>query len=390
MTAMRWPALVLGVLVVLVVLGGLGIAGPVAASPADPPASIIGGTSTTVADFPSVVALTIGNNLCTGTLITPLWVLTAGHCVDPDVVGFDSQDQLTASVQVHFHTVSVLQSAGTVVGAAATFKDPLFNKARLGSNDIGLIKLAKAVTDVVPAAINLDPAMAPVGTVVTLIGYGSTQQSGQGTVGVQFALKNRTSVSCSSLSIGTDTNLLCFSQADNKGTCSGDSGGPSFAVIGGKSLVVGVTSFGDQDCAEFGADTRVDVEQSFLVTHIPELVGCSTDADCSGDRSCFAHSCIAQPFSPSGLGTVCSTAADCESALCAASSQDGKRCSFTCSVSNTASCPDGFDCLQSSGDVGACWPAEGGGCCDVSGGGGPTAMLLGLGVAVMALRRKRG
>jgi len=381
MTAMRQLPIVLGV------LGAL--AGPAAAAPAGPPVSIIGGAETTAADFPAVVALTIGNNLCTGTLITPLWVLTAAHCVDPDVIGLASQDQVTSSAQVHFHTLSVLEDPGTVVRAAATFKDPLFNKAHLGNNDIGLIKLAKAVTDVVPAGINLDAAMAPVGTVVTIVGYGSTQQSGQGSVGVQFALSNRTSVSCPSLSIGADTNLLCFSQADNKGTCSGDSGGPSFAVIGGKALVVGVTSFGDQDCAQFGAETRVDVEQAFLVAHIPELIGCVSDSDCSGQRLCFAHSCIADPFSPTGVGTLCNTAADCESAQCTETSQDGKRCSFTCSVSNAASCPNGFDCLQSSGDVGACWPAEGGGCCDTSGAGGPTAMLLGLGVAVMARRRKR-
>ena len=366
----------------------------VAAAPDGPPVSIIGGSATTQGEYPAVVAITINSNLCTGTLITRSWVLTAGHCVDPATLELSSQDQVTAAVRVHFGTLAVLEDPGTVATASATFKDPLFNKARLGSNDIGLIQLAQPV-DIAPVTINLDAAMAPVGTVVTVVGYGSTEAAGAGNVGVQFELANRTSVSCPSLSIGADTNLLCFSQTDAKGTCSGDSGGPALARIAGKQTIVGVTSFGDQNCAEFGAETRTDVEQAFLLQHVPELVGCLADADCGGTQLCFAHSCIAQPFSPTGLGSLCTTSADCESAQCAESSQDGKRCSFACSVGDSASCPSGFECLQSSGNVGACWPEEGGGCCDAGGGAGTAgggAMVLALGVVVglRARRRARG
>lgn len=361
-------------------------AAPAAAGPA---AGIIGGTETAEGQYPSVAALVVGSSLCTGTLIAPAWVLTAAHCVDPAVLGFASQDQVTASVRVHFNTLDVVSDAGTVVGASATFKDPLFNQARLGSNDIGLIKLERAMTEIAPSPINLEAAMAPVGTVVTQVGYGSTETSGKGSLGIQFELRDRTSVSCPTLRIGADTNLLCFSQADNKGTCQGDSGGPAFAMVGGISTVVGVTSFGDQNCAEFGADTRSDIEQPFLVMHVPELIGCVSDGDCASRQTCFAHRCIAQPFSPTGIGTICTSASDCESSECAESSQDGKRCSFTCSVRDTSSCPDGFECLRSSGDVGACWPAEGGGCCDAGGAGGPGAIALGLGVVAVALRRRR-
>jgi hypothetical protein len=313
--------------------------------------------------------------------------MTAAHCVDPAVLGLGSQDEVTRSVKVHFHTVDVVHDAGTVVDASATFKDPLFDKAHLGTHDLGLIQLATPVTDILPSPINLAPSMAPVGTRVTMVGYGSTAQGAQGSIGIEFELKNRTSVSCPSLSIGMDANLLCFSQADSKGTCQGDSGGPSFAMIDGKPVIVAVTSFGDQQCAMFGANTRVDIEQVFLAAHVPDVVGCLTDADCPAHRACFTHRCIAEPFGPNGIGTTCTTAADCDSSECAESSRDGKRCSLTCSVSDTSTCPDGFECLRATGDIGACWPASGG-CCDAGGGGGPSTALVAISLVAFGLRRR--
>jgi uncharacterized protein (TIGR03382 family) len=152
--------------------------------------------------------------------------------------------------------------------------------------------------------------------------------------------------------------------------------------------VVGVTSFGDKQCASFGADTRIDIEEPFLVQHVPELVGCLADKDCPAHRVCFAHSCIAQPFGPNGIGSVCNTGADCDSAICAVSSQDGKRCSLTCSPSDPGTCPDGFECLKSSTSVGACWPVPGGGCCD-AGPGSPATALVGLGAVALLQRRRR-
>jgi uncharacterized protein (TIGR03382 family) len=377
-----WPGWLCGAACVLA------LGAPAAAEPTGP-SSIIGGTTTTPGQYPSVVAIRIGTDLCTGTLVTPVWVLTAGHCVDPAVVHQASQDQVTAATRVLFNTLDALSDDGTVVRASDTIKNPLFDAAHLGSHDIGLIKLATPVTDVEPSPVNFTASKAAVGVPVTMVGYGSTEHGGQGTVGVEFELTNHISVSCPTLGIGADANLLCFSQADNTGTCLGDSGGPSFATIDGRRTVVGVTSFGDQQCAEFGAATRTDIEQAFVSMVAPEVVGCQRDSECPSNKMCFARRCIALPFSPTGLGTECASAADCESSQCAESSQDGKRCSMTCSVSDESSCPNGFDCLRANGDVGACWPNGGGGCCDAGSAGGPATMLVGLAAVGLGLRRRR-
>ena len=154
-------------------------------------------------------------------------------------------------------------------------------------------------------------------------------------------------------------------------------------------------SFGDVQRTSYGADTRIDVERAFLGTHVPELLGCLGDQDCPSQRICFSRACIAESFRPQGLGTMCNTAADCDSSLCVAR-QDGKRCSMTCNPSDASACPDGFECLTSgSASDGACWPKvadggpAGGGCCEVGGDGGPGAAVLGLGVIALARRRRR-
>jgi len=186
---------------------------------------------------------------------------------------------------------------------------------------------------------------------------------------------------------GQNTNLLCFDQTSGKGKCNGDSGGPSFAMINGKLVEVGITSFGDQTCSMFGADTRVDAEKAFITAHVPNLY-CDTDADCQADHTCFTNACIVTPFSTGGLGATCTGNTDCDSATCGTSGNDSK-CTMTCTPNAANACPTGLDCLDDGNGSGYCWPPENGGCCDASGRGAPTS-VLGIMFVGLVLRRRRG
>ena len=348
---------------------------------------ILGGTPAMPGQYPSVVVIEAGGGLCTGTLVAKEWVLTAAHCISPQVLRVPSQQAVTQSVKVHFNTVNLRANAGTVVAAADTIPNPMFNPSAVGSSDVGLIKLSAPVTDIAPVRVNFDTANAPVGISVTMVGFGVTGQGGGGSIGVAYVV-NQTSVSCASTGGGSDANLLCFNQVSGKGKCEGDSGGPSFAMIDGRLTQVGITSFGDQNCAQFGADTRTDAERAFVTQHIPGLF-CNADSECPMGRQCFQNACIVTPFEPSGLGATCAAPSDCDSGACVSDGSE-MRCSTTCTVGAADSCPAGFDCLDAGGGAGACWAQEdGGGCCDAGGGAAPTAMLAAVVLAATSRRRRR-
>lgn len=216
---------------------------------------------------PAVVAFVPVNNegnilgLCTATLIQPRVVVTAAHCVDPAVTGLEPG---TFAMAAYF---------GSDLTVA---EDPAFVEVRFASeiaihpdwdpdtlaNDIALALLAEPST-VAPAAINLTALEPLVGQSVRLVGFG--QVGGQ--PGVDGSgLKRQTSTSLSDL----DATRIAFADPEHN-TCFGDSGGPAFMTIEGAEVLVGVTSFGDQLCEQFGVDTRVD---AFVTGFIePTLAG---------------------------------------------------------------------------------------------------------------------
>jgi hypothetical protein len=395
-----------------------------ATASADGPIPIIGGQQATVGQFKTVVAVDLGSGLCTGTLISPNWVMTAGHCVTPSLLGYSTQAQVTANTTIFLDTITA--SGGKQVKALATMPHPMYNPNTGLNDDVGLIHLLTPVTDRTPVPLNRTAAKAPVGVVLEMVGFG-VHTSGGTNAGVEYFLEGKTTYACANVGDpgALDTNLLCWSQQTTPGTitgkCEGDSGGPSFAMIGNQKFQVGITSVGwssssnQTACDGAGADTRVDHVMDWLDTTIgdeikcaadgvcmpncandPDCPTCQHDSDCTGNMQvCDVGHCVPAPNTPGGLGSTCTMDSDCAAALCATVGTD-KKCSRTCDTS-TDSCPSGFDCLPTStasgSTAGACWPgANGGGdsSCSASGGGaGASLFFVGFAVLFVARRKRR-
>jgi len=380
---------------------------PVATGSTEQP--ILGGTAIARGQFPTVVAVVVGQgSLCTGTMVAPDLIVTAAHCVSPDVLGFASQESVTQQTNVVFDATDIYNGGGKLVRAAETIAHPDFT--RPGQPDIGLVRLAERVTDRTPTPINLDPNAAPIGVEVTIVGYGLNEL---GNAGEGFFIKGQQSTSCAEYGV-SDGMFLCFDQQAGLGKCSGDSGGPSFGKVGDVDALVGITSFGDQNCEYFGADFRVDAARPFLEQHAPELFciadaicdetcgtggkaadpdcapACVTDTDCGDDSVCNAKEgvCEPAPFTPGGIGAQCGNGMpECASGLCATGSE-GSFCTSICTTD--AECPDGFECADAGNGTGACWvKSSGGGCQTGSGSSAPFGMIVLLGAVAFLARRRR-
>jgi hypothetical protein len=144
-----------------------------------------------------------------------------------------------------------------------THFDPQFSTQNLeGGHDVGVAILAKPAP-VAALAVNrtaLDAAL--VGKPVRFVGFGLDNSQAQTGAGV----KRQTTTTLS------DYNALLIHFTDGlHETCNGDSGGPAFMTLGGKEVIVGLTSYGDVNCNQGGYDSRVDALLSFVDPYVAKL-----------------------------------------------------------------------------------------------------------------------
>jgi secreted trypsin-like serine protease len=215
---------------------------------------------------------------CSGTLVSPTVVLTAGHCTDgvdgKVLISFDSViaetkedfDYPVAANPDAGYTAAELAAAGFASGTAYTHPQYSGLTDLKNWNDVGVVELDEPITSIAPAAIapigTLDGIAKLTKTVFTAVGYGTEVRqpdSGpQKAVPENFPLLRRfvqvpgQKLTPQVIQTGANPN----ENQGTGGTCTGDSGGPLFY----NGVIVAVTSYGNNDkCLGVGGYQRVDI-----------------------------------------------------------------------------------------------------------------------------------
>jgi hypothetical protein len=101
--------------------------------------------------------------ICSGTLIGPHTVLTAGHCVRPTGAPFNIIDRFPVFFAIGFDSAAPKRRVRAVWGGVTTAE----------GSDVGLYQLAEDVTEVTPFAVATAPIeSSAIGSKYSLIGFG--------------------------------------------------------------------------------------------------------------------------------------------------------------------------------------------------------------------------
>ncbi len=204
---------------------------------------------------------------CSGTLIAPDTVLTAGHCVSQQIIG---NRQLGFALGTDLTTVP----ASAVHVEATRIPHPNFSPQSLANGlsnttyDIALLKLAQPITDVAPAKVvrASDASLVHDASTVRIVGYGVTSNNGNDIGTMRTATTLLGTVIDGEMIVGVP---------GMPQKCNGDSGGPTFLDVEDTCTtvprVIGLTSRAqDQqaNCDKPGIDTRVSYHLDWLATQV--------------------------------------------------------------------------------------------------------------------------
>jgi hypothetical protein len=260
-----------------------GCAGDAPSSPLRRP--IINGSLDTT--HQAVVAVVGTNLLCSGTIVAKnasyLYVLTAASCVAPHAAA-----DPTEVVQGNDY----LGTTATTYPVEDCLAHPSFNGQAYNFAMCRCLG-AGASTPVIPAATSPDGLATS--AQIRAVGYGITETNPTNSQRRYF--------------LGTITSLdgqLIWNDQTNGGPCLGDTGGPLLSVTG-TERVVGVSSFGDLNCNQYGASGRVaPVSAAFITAYIDNTpIGPLTCEQCTVAATSGAGACVAAV-------TACAGDASCQ------------------------------------------------------------------------------
>ena len=199
---------------------------------------------------------------CSGTLIAPKVVLTAGHCAGEP--GEFSGMRVFTESDVENGNNNYPFAGPNTVEAVKWQAHPLFTERAFFLHDVGVIVLSKAVRlaadqyGQLPTQDQLDVLKPSSATVFTAVGYGLQRINPvfiEAEKVCMFAEPHLIQINTPGFT--GDFSLLLSNNASTGGTCFGDSGGPNY--LGSSSVMAAVTSFGlNGTCGGTGGVFRLD------------------------------------------------------------------------------------------------------------------------------------
>ncbi|CAO1304761.1 unnamed protein product [Diamesa hyperborea] len=213
---------------------------------------VVGGMESRPHQFPFLVALILSvrdgsQSFCGGSIIGPNYILTAAHCIE-NVVKMD----VMAGIHDVFNGQPIFH---TVVYQRDFLMHFAYNSDTL-ENDIALVYLQTPI----PLSNLMKTVSLPTynqamnqftGTLITIAGWGKYSDASASLSStlrfVQTPVISNEECRRTYMSYIKPTNI-CVSGARGRSSCNGDSGSGVTAMMNGKLVLLGVVSFGVENC----------------------------------------------------------------------------------------------------------------------------------------------
>jgi len=232
---------------------------------------IVGGQDASPGSWPWQASISDrGLYICSGSLISDQWVLTAAHCITG-----------SPNIEIHLgrHNQSGPNPNEMARNVNMSIRHPEYDSFT-SDHDIGLMKLSSPVnfTDYIqPICLASMNSTFHAGTTSWAAGWGFTQPRSFPDILQEVDLKIVGNNECQcNLSFPITENMMCAGGgAGGKDTCQGDSGGALLTKMGSYWVQGGVTSFGFGCARRYspGAYARVSQYQTWITMETGQNIG---------------------------------------------------------------------------------------------------------------------